>query len=177
MELVLLNEQHHQSFELPAAPEPWIRLHKVAMGASLAAGALAYSVTHISGKATTSALTNTITIGGSILAQVGRYLAGDLVGLGIQTGTRTTAYVVQQAGESATFVGSLLASTTAAVAVGSTFLVGNTLYDIYKSSFFSKPLPEMPIALVESIEELPDSNEYVVYRLEDAKPQDMEAVD
>jgi hypothetical protein len=114
-----------------------------------------------------------------------------MVGLGIQTGARTTAYVVEQTGESATLIGSLLASTVAAVTVGSAFLVGNTLYDIYKSSFLSKPLPEMPVKLIESIEELDTENEYVVYLLEDkpasqediedkpasASEDDMEAVD
>lgn len=183
MELTLLTESSKspQIFDLPPAPEPWIRLHKVAAGASLAAGALAYTITHISGKAATSAAANTVRMGGSLFAHAGRVLAGDMVGLGIQTGARTAAYVIEQTGESATFVGSLLASTVAAVTVGSTFLIGNTLYDIYRNSVIAKPIPEIPISVIESIEELED--EYVVYKLED-KPKetnqvaaDMEAVD
>jgi hypothetical protein len=176
MELTLLTESP-QIFDLPPAPEPWIRLHKVATGASLAAGALAYTITHISGKAATSAAANSVRIGGSLFAHAGRVLAGDMVGVGIQTGTRTAAYVIEQTGESATMIGSLLASTVAAVAVGSTFLIGNTLYDIYKNSYIAKPIPEMPVSLIESIEELED--EYVVYRLEDkpVEPPNMEAVD
>jgi hypothetical protein len=178
MELTVQTESARQIYDLPPAPEPWIRLHQVAASSSLAAGALAYTMTHLSGKAATAAAANSVRIGGSVLAQVGRLLAGDLVGLSIQTGTRTTVYAIETAGESATMVGSLLASTTAAIAVGSAFLVGNTLYDIYKSSFLSKPLPvpDVPVSMIESIEEL--DTEYVVYQLEDKKPEpDMEAVD
>ncbi len=177
MELTLLTAPtERQIFDLPPAPEPWIRLHKVAAGASLAAGAIAYTVTNISGKAATTATANSIRIGGSVLAHAGRLLAGDMVGIGIQTGARTTAYVVEQTGESATLIGSLLASTVAAVTVGSAFLVGNTLYDIYKSSFLSKPLPDLPVKLIESIEELDTENEYVVYLLED-KPANEENIE
>ncbi len=175
MELTLLTDSSRQAFDLPPAPEPWIRLHKVATGASLAAGALAYTVTHISGKAATAAAANSVRVGGSVLAYAGRALAGDLVGLGIQTGARTTAYVIEQTGESATMIGSLLASTVAAVTVGSAFLVGNTLYDIYKNSILSKPIltNEPPISIIECIEELDTEKEYVVYMLEDkaAEPE------
>jgi hypothetical protein len=176
MELAILTETP-QIFDLPPAPEPWIRLHKVATGASLAAGALAYTITHISGKAATTVAANSVRIGGSLFAHAGRIIAGDLVGIGIQSGATTAAYVVEQTGESATMIGSLLTSTVAAVAVGSTFLIGNTLYDIYKSSYIAKPIQEMPVSLIETIEELED--DYVVYRLEDkpAEPSDMEAVD
>jgi hypothetical protein len=166
MELTVQTETASQIYDLPPAPEPWIRLHRVAASASLAAGALAYTLTHISGKTATSAAANSVRIGGSLLAHAGRFLGGDLVGLGIQTGTHTTAYVIETTGESATMIGSLLASTVAAVAVGSTFLVGNTLYDIYKSSFLAKPLPDMPLSVIESIEEL--DADYVVYQLEDS---------
>jgi hypothetical protein len=137
-------------------------------------------MTHISGKAATAAATNSIRIGGSVLAHAGRLLGGDLVGLGIQTGARTTAYVVETTGESATMIGALLASTVAAVGVGSAFLVGNTLYDIYKRSFLATPLPDMPFSVIESIEEVEDSAEYIVYQLEDGTvgaATDMETVD
>jgi hypothetical protein len=181
MELAVQTDTNRQIYDLPPAPEPWIRLHQVAASASLAAGALAYTMTHISGKAATSAAANSVRVGGAILVHAGRLLGGDLVGLGIQTGVRTTAYVIETAGESATMMGALLASTVAAVTVGSSFLVGNTLYDIYKNSVLARPLPEMPISLIESIEEV--DSEYVVYQLED-KPtvrmdvqMDMEAVD
>lgn len=178
MELILESETTRQIFNLPPAPEPWIRLHQVAAAGSLAAGALAYSVTHISGKATTAAAANSVRIGGSVLAYAGRLLGGDLVGLGIQTGTRTAAYVVETAGESATMIGALLASTVAAVGVGSAFLVGNTLFDIYKRSFLATPLPDIPFSIIESIEEVEDSSEYIVYQLEDGSAAtDMEAID
>lgn len=167
MELTLQSDSARQIFELTPAPEPWIHLHQVAASASLAAGALAYTMTHISGKAATAAAANSVRIGGSVLAHAGRLLAGDVVGLGIQAGTRTTAYMIETTGESATMIGSLLASTVAAVGVGSAFLIGNTLYDIYRSSFVAKPIPEMPICLVESIEEIDDTTEYIVYQLED----------
>ncbi len=181
MELILRPPaEEARSFELPQAPDRWLNVHKVATSASLAAGALAFAVTQVSGKAVTGAAVGGIHIGGSLLAHGGRLVAGDVVGIGIQAGARTTAYVVEQAGESMTLVGSLIASTVAATLVGSSVLIGNTLYDIYRQSRLARQLEEgQPVAVVESIEELKDDEfdthvkkEYIVYLLEDKKPEE-----
>ena len=158
MELVLYSKER-KAFELQPAPETWIQLHSVATGASLAAGALTYTITHLTGNAATSALANTISISGSILAHGTRLVAGDLAGIAVQGGTNTTAYLIRQSGEAATQMGALLASSVAAVAVGSSFLLGNTVYQIYKNSRISSQIPEPSMegmTLIESIEELPD---------------------
>lgn len=159
MELVLCSEKK-QSFALQPAPDSWIHLHSVATGASLAAGAIAYTLTHIAGTAATKTASNTVSIVGSLVAHGTRLIAGDVAGITIQSGANTTAYLIQQGGDTATQMGSLLASSLTAVVVGSSFLLGNTVYQIYKksriSSQIAEPLRE-GMSVIESIEELPDT--------------------
>jgi hypothetical protein len=67
---------------------------------------------------------------------------------------------VQQGGDVATQMSALIASSVTAVAVGSSFLLGNTVYQIYKKSRISSQIPEPTMegmSLIESIEELPDT--------------------
>jgi hypothetical protein len=159
MELVLCSDKK-QTFALQPAPDSWIHLHSVATGASLAAGAIAYTLTHVAGTTATKTASNTISIVGSIVAHGTRLVAGDIAGFTIQSGANTAAYLVQQGGDVATQMSALLASSVAAVAVGSSFLLGNTVYQIYKKSRISSQIPEPSLegmSLIESIEELPDT--------------------
>jgi hypothetical protein len=164
MELTLVNADQ--------TPDHWLHVHKVATGASLTAGALAYAVTNVSGRAATGALANTVRIGGSLASYTGWYLGGDIVGLSLQAGTNVAVSAIETAGESATMVGSLLLSTAAALTVGTTVMIGNTIYMIYKNSRISQPLllPLHPTTVVES-----EEDEFVVYLLED-QPVDMKAL-
>ncbi len=157
MELVLCNQK--QSFPLQPAPDTWLHLHSVATGASLAAGAIAYTLTHAAGTAATKTTAHTVSIVGSILAHGTRLVAGDAAGIAVQAGSSTASFVIQEGGQTATQISALLASSVAAVAVGSSFLLGNTIYQIYKKSRFSIPLQE-PVSdgfsMIEHIEEIND---------------------
>lgn len=170
--------------KIEATPDQWLKLHQVATGASLAAGALAYAVSSVAGRTATSLLSNTIRIGGSVAAYGGRLIVGDAAGLGIQAGAQTAAFLVERTGESATVAGALLASTATAVTVGSSILIGHTLYDLWKNSRFATPLPSpqqdnIPLRLIDSIEEIEHEIEEVpvgnsgcvIFLLEDKKPQ------
>ncbi len=159
MELVLCSDKK-QSFALQPAPDSWIHLHSVATGASLAAGAIAYTLTHVAGTTATKTASNTVSILGSIVAHGTRLVAGDIAGFSIQSGANTAAYLIQQGGDVATQMGALMASSVAAVAVGSSFLLGNTVYQIYKKTRLSSQIPEPTLegmSVIESIEELPDT--------------------
>ena len=161
MELVLCSEEGHRTFPLQPAPSTWLHLHSVATGASLAAGALTYTLTHIAGTTTTNALANTVSITGSLVAHGTRMMAGDLAGIAVQTGTNTAAYVIRQGGQAVTQMGSLVASSVAAVAVGSAFLLGNTIYQVCKKAV---PVEQkIGISLIESIEELPEDTLLLSY--------------
>ena len=160
MELALIPYQE--------TPDHWLHIHRAATSASLAAGALTYGITSISGKAATIALSNTVRIGGSAVSYAGWFLGGDLVGIGLQTGTTLAASGIDTAGQYATMIGSMALSTVVAISIGTTVMVGNTLFTMYKNSRISQPLKETP--LVEKEEE-----EFVVY-LEDKVP-DMSEVD
>ncbi len=152
-------------------PDHWLHVHKVATTASLAAGAITYAITNVSGKAATSAVSNTVRISGSVVSYAGWYLGGDFVGLGLQTGTSLAAASIDTAGQYATMIGSMALSTAVAIGVGTTVMLGNTVYTMYQNSRISQPLQET--AVIEKEEE-----EFVVYLLEDgvAVP-DMTAVD
>jgi hypothetical protein len=140
----------------------------------LAAGAITYGITNISGKAATSVVSNTVRIGGSMVSYAGWYLGGNMVGLGLQTGTAITASTIDTAGEYATMVGSLALSTAVAIGVGTTVMIGNTIYTMYQNSRIAQPIP------IDVIEE--EEEEFVVYLLEDkaaaaTDAPDMSAVD
>jgi hypothetical protein len=177
MELALFNKE--------AAPDHWLHVHQVATGASLTAGAVAYAVTHVSGRAATSALANTVRMGGSLVSYTGWYLGGSVVGLGLQTGTQVAASAIETAGDSATLVGSLLASTAAALTVGTTVLIGNTLYCIYKNSRISQPILAVSEPLIEAeeqdfvvyLEDRPSETTATIPTIPTAATADMEAVD
>lgn len=146
-------------------PDHWLHVHNVATSASMAAGAIAYGITHVSGRAATSALSNTVRIGGSMVSYAGWYMGGDLVGIGLQTGTMIAASSIDTAGEYVTLMGSLAFSTAVAIGVGTTVMLGNTIYTMYQNSRISEPIP------VNMIEE--EEGEFVVL-----KPElDMSAVD
>ncbi len=158
MELVLSSEIK-QSFPLQPAPDTWIHLHSVATSASLAAGAIASTLTHAAGTAATKTAAHTVSMVGSVLAHGARLVAGDVAGYAIQTGSSTASFVIEEGGHTATQVGALLASSFAAVAVGSSFLLGNTVYQIYKKSRFNVPIQQPTLdgaCLIERIEELQD---------------------
>ena len=160
MELVLCSEEGNKSFALQPAPKTWLHLHSVATGASLAAGALTYTLSHIAGTTATNTLANTVGFTGSLVAHGTRLVAGDVAGFAVQAGTNTATYVIRQGGQVATQMGSLVASSIAAVAVGSGFLLGNTLYQVCKKSCIGTQIPAPEsfagMSLIESIEELPD---------------------
>jgi hypothetical protein len=168
MELVLCSEEGQRSFPLQPAPNTWLRLHSVATGASLAAGALTYTLSHIAGTTATNTLANTVSITGSIVAQGTRMVAGDLAGVAVQTGTNTASFVIRQGGQAATQMGALVASSIAAVTVGSTFLLGNTVYQVCKkvcSGSPGFPTSEVGMSIIESIEELPEDTLLLTYDL------------
>ena len=146
-------------------PDHWLHVHKAATTASLAAGAITYGITSVSGKAATSVVSNTVRIGGSVVSYAGWYLAGDLVGIGLQTGTTIAATSIDTAGQYATMIGSMAFSTAVAIGVGTTVMLGNTVYTMYQNSRISQPIHE--IKLVEQEEE-----EFVVYLLEDKDSKD-----
>jgi hypothetical protein len=152
-----------------ATPDHWLRVHTAATSASLAAGAITYAITNISGKAATSAVSNTVRMGGSLASYAGWYLGGNLVGLGLQAGTSMAATTIDTTGEYVTMLGSMALSTVAAIGVGSTVMIGNAVYTAYLNSRISQPIPDS-VNVTEKEEE-----EFIVYS-EDKVP-DMEAVD
>ena len=157
---------------IPETPDPLLSVHTAATAASLAAGAITYVVASTSGKAATCALTNSVRFGGFLCAQAGRLIVGDSLGLAIQLGTNTAAAVLESAGSSATNAGSFLASSVVAAAVGSTVLIGNTLYSMYCShkNGNQSQLKQQQDAIAHEVEEVRIGNS-VVYLLEDKKPE------
>jgi hypothetical protein len=178
MELILCSEEGQRSFALQPAPTPWLHLHSIATGASLAAGALTYTLTHIAGTTTTNTLANTVNITGSLVAHGTRMVAGDIAGIAVQSGTNTATYLIRQGGQAATQMGSLVASSVAAVAVGSAFLLGNTVYQVCKKvvpgTRVSVEADGMSngISMIESIEELPEDTLLLSYDVTTATPCD-----
>ena len=153
-------------------PDHWLHIHKAATSASLAAGIITYGITNISGRAATSALSNTVRIGGSAVSYAGWYVGGTVVGLGLQTGSSVLASTIDTTGEYITMIGSVGLSTLAAIGVGATVMLGNSVYTMYQKSRISQPIP----VFVREEEE----DDFVVY-LEDKERQsdqpDMSAVD
>lgn len=155
----------------PTAPEHWITIHKSAVSSSLAAAAVTYAVTATTGRAATAVLSTSVRVGGAVCATLGHLVGGTGVGLAIQAGSQVTAEVVERTCESATHMGSFLASSLAAAAVGSTVLISGTLYDMYTRH--RQPTEETRVCHVECIERLEEvkPNDKTVYMLTDTESE------
>jgi hypothetical protein len=110
-------------------------------------------------------------------------MAGDLAGIAVQSGTNTATYLIRQGGQAATQMGSLVASSLAAVAVGSAFLLGNTVYQVCKKavpgscasscgSACASDDISVHMSIIESIEELPEDTLLLTYDITNATPCD-----
>ncbi len=170
---IRLREDPQPIVHIPDAPEHWLTLHQTATGASLAAGAVAYAVTALSGKTVSSLFSNTIRLGGTACSYAGRLFAGDAVGLSIFAGSQTAAYAVDEIGAVTTQASSAIASSLAAAIVGSSVLLCSTVYDIYTQKQRA-PALSIPsthsIQCLDSVEEI-QVGDAVVYLLEDKKPE------
>ena len=174
--------QTQSDIRLPSVPQHWIRIHSAATAASLATGAVVYTLTNISGNTATAVASNTVSIAGTIAAAGVRMIAGNIVGNVVQASVGAAANMVSTSGRSATQVGSLLASTAAAATVGAAFMIGSTLMDLFTRTVD----PKNTGAAVESenlepscyVEELREENDFILrdYLLCDisssAKPRD-----
>jgi hypothetical protein len=161
MELVIRHKDaYNQTFHLTPVPRPWLNIHMAAASASLAAGAVAYTISHVSGTAATAVATNTVSIGGSLLSLGVRLVAGDSVGSKVQSAVQTASYLVQQSGIAATQVGALAASTVTAVGVGAACMIGSTFMNIYNRPRIS----DLPTPIVVPFEQK-EEEEFILYEV------------
>lgn len=155
----------------PTTPEHWVTIHKSAVSSSLAAAAVTYAVAATTGRAATAVLSTSVRVGGAVCATLGHLVGGTGVGLAIQAGSQVTAEVVERTCESATHMGSFLASSLAAAAVGSTVLISGTLYDMYtRHRQHTDETRVCHVECIERIEGVEPDNE-TVYMLIDSKSE------
>ena len=131
MSLVLYNPLQGTRAHIPELPEYWVHVHQSASAASVATGAFTYAFSHMLGSAATRITSGTISIAGFLMANGVRYVAGDEAADKVYRGSQTVANLVTTTGETATQVVSAVSSTATAATVGSTFLVGKMLHEIY----------------------------------------------
>lgn len=74
--------------------------------------------------------------------------------MAIQAGSQVIAEVTERACQSVTQMGSFLASSIAAAAVGSTVFVGGKLYDLYAHHSHERRVNDTCVTRVEGIEDL-----------------------
>lgn len=136
MSLILYNPTEEHKL-----PTYWIRVHQTASSASVVSGAFAYALTHMMGNATTQITKNSISIAGLLAAQGVQYFMGDVNAEKVCKATQTVSEVIDIAGSKATNVAAVITSAATAVTVGSTFLIGKMIHEVYRG-FKQREEPE-----------------------------------
>lgn len=146
MSLVLYNPIQGTQAHVPQLPDYWVKIHESATTASVVSGAFTYALTHMIGTTTTRIASGSLSVAGLLVAHGAQWIAGDTTAESIQKRSQTAAHAVESLGETITNLTSAVTSTAAAATVGSTFLVGKMIHQLYQG-FRQKeePITAQPI--------------------------------
>jgi hypothetical protein len=169
MSLVLYNPLQGTRAQIPELPNYWIQVHESASAASVVSGAFTYAFSHMLGTAATRVASGTISIAGMVMASGVRYVAGDLAAEKVYRGAKTAANLVDTTGNTATHLVSAVSSTATAATVGSTFLVGKMLHQLYMGFRQKEDGTNVPTEILSETKE-PD---FIIYDVTNASSSDV----